>query len=55
MIDRLEHNFGCMTVTLIPVCATGVAEIPNGALCTVMGTPIVTSDGYYLVVKPINS
>ena len=43
---------GGMTVTLAPVCATnlGPSDLPDGVLMTVDGRPIMTADGYWLVV-----
>ena len=43
---------GGMTVTLAPVCATNLEprDYPDGVLMTVDGRPIMTADGYWLVV-----
>lgn len=43
---------GGMTVTLAPVCATNLepSDLPDGVLMTTDGRPIMTADGYWLVV-----
>ena len=58
----MEHNSGCITVKLtgiggitvrlVPVCAVNLQpnDYPDGCLMTTDGRPIMTSDGYYLVV-----
>lgn len=60
-MNPLEHNSGCLTVrltamgwitvTLAPVCSVDIGIVPAGALLTVDGTPLVTQDGYYLIVN----
>lgn len=59
----MEHNSGCltvrleskggMTVRIALVCATNIGphDVPANALCTVDGTPLITADGYYLIVQ----
>ena len=49
---RLEAKGG-MEVRISLVCATSIGphDVPDGALCTVDGTPLITSDGYYLIVQ----
>lgn len=57
-----EHNIGCITVKLTdiggitvslrPVCAVDLGPVvPLNALRTVDGIPLITSDGYYLIVE----
>lgn len=62
MSKTMEHLSGCLrvaleamgglTVRLVPVCATnlGPSDLPDGVLMTVDGRPIMTADGYWLVV-----
>lgn len=55
-----EQIIGCLTVklkaiggisvTLAPVCSVDMGDIPSGALMTVDNIPLVTTDGYYLIV-----
>jgi len=58
---KIEHNIGCITVKLtgiggitvrlVPVCSVNLGEpLPDGVLITTDGRPIMTADGYYLVV-----
>lgn len=58
----MEHNSGCltvrleskggMTVRIALVCATNIGpHVPANALCTVGGIPLITSDGYFLIVQ----
>lgn len=41
---------GGISVTLAPVCSVDIGDIPSGALMTVDGIPLITEDGYYLIV-----
>ena len=62
MSKTMEHLSGClrvaleakggMTVTVSLVCATNLEphDYPDGVLMTVDGRPIMTADGYWLVV-----
>jgi len=62
MSKTIEHTSGCitvrltaiggLTVRLVPVCATNLepSDLPDGVLMTVDGMPIMTADGYWLVV-----
>ena len=59
----MRHTVGCLTVRLESkggmevrialVCATSIGphDVPANALCTVDGTPLITADGYYLIVQ----
>ena len=61
-MSKIQHNSGCITVTLtgiggitvrlVPVCSVnlGPNDYPDGCLMTTDGRPIMTADGYYLVV-----
>lgn len=59
-MGTMEHNIGCLTVRLTPiggittilapVCSVDIGIIPDGALLTCDGMPLITKDGYYLIV-----
>jgi len=42
---------GGIEARLVLVLAPDTSEVPAGALCTVDGLPLVTADGYYLIVQ----
>lgn len=56
----IEHISGCLTVkltaiggisvTLSPVCSVDLGTVPDNALMTSDGTPLISYDGYYLIV-----
>ena len=55
-----EHTSGCLTVKLeskggittflAPLCSVDLGTIPDGVLMTSDGRPIMTADGYYIIV-----
>ena len=59
-MKMIEHTSGCLTVkltaiggitvTLLPVCSVDNGLIPEGALMTVDGIPLITEDECYLIV-----
>lgn len=59
-MKEIEHTSGCLTVkltalggitvTLFPVCLVDRGLIPDGALMTVDGIPLITEDDCYLIV-----